>query len=30
MLCTTGDDRLDRQLRFVLEIDRLKGVGRQS
>lgn len=30
MLIPSHDDRLDRQLRFILELDRLKGVGRQS
>lgn len=30
MLCASHDRRLDQQLRFILEIDRLKGVGRQS
>jgi len=30
MLHSSHDDRLDRQLRFVLELDRLKGIGRQS
>jgi len=30
MLVPSLDERLDRQLRFILEADRLKGVGRQS
>ena len=30
MIVPSHDERLDRQLRFVFELDRLKGVGRQS
>lgn len=30
MLVPSHDARLDRQLRFILEADRLKGIGRQS
>jgi putative hydrolases of HD superfamily len=30
MLCSSHDERFDRQLRFILEIDRLKGIARRS
>lgn len=30
MLPSSGDSRLDSQLRFIVEVDRLKEVGRQS